>query len=243
MGRRAFWKAEKLKNLSRCGWLFLGLAALTVFTGCRLFGSGHGDGSAIRLIDAVPDAAGLRVAVDGKRVFTGCRFRADTGYQGIPPGYYEVYAAAEREGKSAVHLPIESVSALSRHRYTAVALGIASGSPRPRLLIFDDRAPAGDPTPKDQAAVSVVSAIPDAGQVDVALNGIVAFKNLRFSDRSEPLSLQASSYEWTVKEAGDYVVPLAGPSTLRLERGKSYLIVLMGRASDQTVSIQEYCDE
>lgn len=89
----------------------------------------------------------------------------------------------------------------------------------------------------------VVSAVSDAGALDVLVNGIVAFKNLQFGDRSEALPLTALPYEWSVKEAGDYVTPLAGPITLKLRGGRSYLIILMGRASDQTLGIQEFEDK
>jgi hypothetical protein len=237
-------RPDKGEGVGKTGraWILVFLAlGLIAPSGCKLFSGGHNDCS-IRLIDAVPDATALRVAVDGKKVFQGCRFRADTGYQGIPPGNYEVYAAAERAGESEIHLPIEAVDARLHHRYTALALGVATGSPHSRLLIFDDQPTSQDPVPKDQAMVSVVSAIPDAGQVDVLVNGIVAYKNLRFGERSEALPLAGLPYEWTVKEAGNYVVPIAGPTTLKMRGGKSYLIVLMGRASDQTVSIQQYED-
>src|SRR5579862_698886 len=100
------------------------MGTLAALAGCRLFPGGHSDCS-IRLIDAVPDATALRVAVDSKKVFQGCRFRDNTGYQGIPAGSYQVYAAAERGAESEIHLPIENVNAQLHHRYTALALGVA----------------------------------------------------------------------------------------------------------------------
>lgn len=226
----------RLACILAAGALLLGLA------GCRLFAPPQSSDCSVRLIDAIPGAESIRVAVDGKKVFNNCRYRAGTSFQGIPAGRYDVYAAVEQADGDGLHLPLASIDAEQEHRYTALALGLTVGAPRARLMIFDDPVRRQSPIPRNQALVRVVSAVPDAGSVDVLVNGIVAFKNLQFGDRSERLPLAALPYEWSVKEAGGYVTPLAGPVTLNLRGGRSYLIVLMGRASDQTLSIQEFED-
>ena len=212
-------------------------------SGCRLFAPSQGADCSVRLIDAIPGAGGIRVAVDGKKVFDDCRYRTGTNFEGIPPGRYDVYAAVDQSKGDDLHLPLATLHAQRRNRYTALALGLADGSPRARLALYDDSRAHLAPIPRDQALVRVVSAVPDPGALDVLVNGIVAFKSLRFGDRSELLPLAALPYEWSVKVAGGYVTPLAGPTTLTLRGGRSYLIVLMGRASDQTLSVQEFEDK
>lgn len=221
--------------------LFLPTIALFLaLPGCRLAGGSDPSDCSVRLIDAIPDAQDMRVAVNGQKVFHGCAFRSGTGFQDIPPGRYQVYAAVQGESAD-LHLPIVAVDAKPDHRYTALAMGMDGGSPKAHVAVYEDTIDP-NPIPRDQAIVRVVSAVPDAGSVDVLVNGIVAFKSLRFGDRSEPLPLAALPYEWSVKEAGSYVTPLAGPITLKLHGGRSYLIVLMGKASDQTLGIEQFED-
>ena len=78
------------KSFGLSGLLFVGaLGALSV-SGCRLNQRSDGGTAQVRLINAVPDAGGLNVSVNGQRVWKRALFRSNTGYQGVSAGTYPV---------------------------------------------------------------------------------------------------------------------------------------------------------
>ena len=74
-----------------------GVLAAVLASGCRT--GGHDDGAAsVRLINAVPDAGGLDVSVNGKRVWKQAEFRSNTGYKSVSAGTYPVQIDADGLG-------------------------------------------------------------------------------------------------------------------------------------------------
>lgn len=70
--------AGRLASLCACGLLL-------AISGCRLIAPRQSSDCSVRLIDAIPDAGGVRVSVDGKKVFNDCLYRTGTGFESIPP--------------------------------------------------------------------------------------------------------------------------------------------------------------
>jgi len=78
------------KPFSLSGLLFIGALSTLLVSGCRLTPRSEGGAAQVRLINAVPDAGGLNISVDGQRVWKRSLFRSNTGYQSISSGNYPV---------------------------------------------------------------------------------------------------------------------------------------------------------
>ncbi len=226
------WKPFGLPGLLCVGALF------TLFvSGCRLSPRSEGGAAQVRLINAVPDAGGLNVSVDGQRVWKRAAFRSNTGYQGIAAGTYPVQMDAGASG--AIRL-LHPLAFEKGHDYTVLALGQMRGGGRPaEVEVLEDEPPGrGEP---GKTALRLVNAAPGLEPVDLVVNNIVGLKAVGYGRRSPALTLDGGRYDLKVVPA-DTPDALIGPVTLRLEPGRTYTLVAMGRASDRTLSLEAYPD-
>lgn len=192
----------------------------------------------MRLINAVPDAGSLTVAVDGQRVWKRSLFRSSTGYQGITDGTYSVRVEAETFG--ATLLTNRPLSFEKGHFYTVLALGRVrnAGTPAQVEVMEDDAAGA---VTGGKTGLRLINASPEGKALDLVVNNIVGLKSIGYGRRSEALLLDSGSYDLKVA-AADTPEALAGPINLSLEAGHMYTLVAMGQASDQTLSLEAYSD-
>ena len=80
-----------------------------------------------------------------------------------------------------------------------------------------------------------------SSDLDLVVNNIVGLKAVAYGKRSPALTLDAGSYDLKIVPA-DTPDALIGPITLRIEPGRTYTLVTMGRVSDQTLSLEAYPD-
>ncbi|MDQ2798894.1 MAG: DUF4397 domain-containing protein [Armatimonadota bacterium] len=220
-------------------WRFAGVLALCalLLSGCRFGGGGHDENDvAVRLINGVPNAPELSVAVDGQRVWRHSVYRNNTGYQTVPAGTYDVNVASGG-------VPILAYKPLAFEKgqaYTVLALGLLRGGETPaEVRVFADD--AGERVPSDKARLHFINAAPGMGSADVLVNNIVGLKEVEFGRRSEAILLQDGAYDIKVNVA-DSVETLIGPVNVRLEPGHSYTLVAMGQPSTHSLTLEAYPD-
>ena len=205
-------------------------------SGCR--NGGHDGGAAyVRLINAVPDAGGLDVSVDGKRVWKKSAFRSSTGYQSVSAGTYPVTLDADGPGTT---LLTQSLSFDKNQTYTLLALGQADVGDSARMQVLPDENPA--PLAAGKASVRLVNAAPGT-PVDLVVNTIVGVKSVGYGRRSEPLVLDGGEYDLQLAAAGTAQM-LIEPVHLTLSPGRRYTLIAMGRpGSRQSLSLEAYPDK
>lgn len=225
------------KHFGLSGPLLVGALCALLGAGCRT-GSQSGGGTAqVRLINAVPDAGGLNVSVDGRRVWTRAVFRSNTGYQGVRAGTYPVRLDSASFGAT---LLVRPLSFEKGHEYTVLALGQMRNGGRPAEAQVIEDEPPGRVEP-GKTTLRLVNAALGLEPVDLVVSNIVGLQNVAYGKRSPALTLDGGSYDLKIVPA-ETPDALVGPITLRLEPGRAYTLVAMGRASDGTLSLEAYPD-
>ena len=213
-----------------------GLWPLALMTGAFLLGGcrhgGDGDTAQVRLINAVPDSGDLSVAVDGHSVWKHSPYRNNTGYQKIRRGRYQVEVAAAGPAAS------KAIEFEKDKDYTVIALGVARTTPPAFRVFADDK---GDRVPDGKARLHFINAAPGLGRADVLFNNIVGLERVAFGHRSEALLLDTGTYDIKINLTGD-VMSVIGPVSLRLESGRAYTLVTMGRRSAHGLTLEAYPD-
>lgn len=225
------------KPFGLSGLLFIGSLTALFVSGCRLTPRSEGGGAQVRFINAVPDAGGLNVSVDGQRVWKRSLFRSNTGYQSVSSGSYPVRMDSASFGAT---LLIRSLSFEKGHDYTVLALGQMRNGGRPAAMEVLEDEPVGRGEP-GKTTLRLVNAALGLEPVDLVVNNIVGLKTVAYGKRSPTLTLDGGSYDLKIVPA-DTPDALIGPITLRLEPGRAYTLVAMGRVSDQTLSLEAYPD-
>ena len=225
----------RIRKKQTVSLLLFSLTSGLLIPGCRQ--NSGSDDVQVRLINAVPDAGALDVSVDGQRAWKGASFRSSTGYQGIAEGTYGVRVSAASVGGELSNRPIVFEKG---HAYTVLVLGMVRdvGTPTQVQVLADD-APAS--VTGGKAGLRLVNAVPGTPALDLVVNNIVGLENARYGRRSGVLLLDGGSYDLKVVEAGT-PYPLIGPISLRLEPGRTYTLVAMGQAANQTLSLEAYPD-
>ena len=226
-----------MKPFGLCGLLCVGALSALVVTGCRLTPRSEEGAAQVRLINAVPDAGGLNVSVDGQRVWKRSLFRSNTGYQSIAAGTYPVRIDSASFGTTLLVRPLAFEKG---HGYTVLALGQMRNGGRPAEMQVLEDEPPGRAEP-GKTSVRLVNAALGLEPVDLVLNNIVGLKAVAYGKRSSALTLDSGPYDLKIVPA-DTPDTLIGPITLRLEPGRTYTLVAMGRASDQTLTLEAYPD-
>ena len=217
------------------GLLLLGLVVLSLVPGCRQHSDS--DDVQVRLINAVPDADALDVAVDGQRVWKGASYRSSTGYQGMAAGTYGVQVGATAGNPLLANRPMAFVKGRT---YTVLALGLSrnAGTPAQVQVLTDNDTP---PLPADKTGLRLINASPGGASLDLVVNNIVGMEAVRYGRRSPVLLLDGGIYDLKVAEAGT-ANSLAGPVSLHLEPGRTYTLVAMGNVGDQPMTLEAYPD-
>ncbi|MEO7717165.1 MAG: DUF4397 domain-containing protein [Capsulimonas sp.] len=221
------------------------LMVLSVFfvalcsTGCRRHKTVNLEsGAAVRVINAVSGSEDLTLSVNDRDAWRGSRFRSTSGYKATEPGNYSLSmatSAAQAGAASNVSVTLERGAV-----YTVLAIDPRhDGDPVRTMIWREDR----EQVPSDRARVLFVHAGPDLGPLEFLVNNIVAGEGTRFAHKSEPMLLNPGTYAFKAINAGsDDVRPVVGPTSFRLEGGRSYTVIAMGRRSTNTVSLEAYSD-
>ena len=215
-----------------------GVLAALLASGCRIGSHDDGEAASVRLINAVPDAGGLDVSVDGKRVWSREQFRSSTGFKKIAAGTYPVQIDADGPGTT---LLTKSLMLGKKQRYTLLALGQAGRGGAPaRVQVLPEETSA--PLPPGKAALRLINASPGTVDADLVVNTIVGLKSVGYGRRSVPLLLAS----------GHYTVQLAVPGTalmltdaiqINLAPGEVYTLIAMGQSSNHSVTLEVYPDK
>lgn len=223
------------KRFGPWGLFLMGVVGALLVSGCR--NSGGAEDVKVRLINAVPEAGGLNVSVDGRRVWKHSQFRSSTGYQTISSGTYPLRVDAADLGATLLVQPLT----FGRDReYTVLALGQVHGGGKPAEVRVLEDVPSDQPD-AGKASVRLVNAALDVGPVDLVVNNIAAVSSVGYGRRSASLTLDAGAYDLKLA-AADAPDTLTGPVHLALEPGRAYTLIAMGRAADQSLSLEAYPD-
>lgn len=216
----------------------LAVGALALFggAGCRNKTPEAGEAASVRLINAVPDAGGIDVLVNGRQVWKRATFRSSTGYQSVAAGTYPVTLDADGPGTTLLR---QSLSFDKNRSYTLLALGQAGGG-NAQMQALPDEPP--ERLAPGKASVRLVNAAPGTPPVDLVVNTIVGVKSVEYGRRSEPLTLDGGPYDLQLAAAGTATL-LTGPVHLSLFPGHAYTLIAMGQpGSRQTLSLEAYPD-
>ncbi len=221
------------------------LPALGLVAGCKKGGDIDDSPSAVRIVDAVQGGDSLQARIDGVALPNKVLSPSDTDFYGAQPGSYSVQVGTSAQGGSFSPVASTQVNVESGKRYTAIAYGAASSSDSVHLQIFS--APKLDKDARDQAAksgkamVAVFDAAPGSDKIDILVNSIVAFKGVAYGHRSEFIPLAALPYEWSSVPAGAGPDQTFGqPTTLQLNSGRVYLVVVEGETSGGDVHVEAF---
>jgi len=198
-----------------CGILVL-LAAAFVMSAC-----GGGDGNAtpqtrLRVLHASPDAPNVDVYADGAKVLANVPYPALSQYLSLPAGQHRIQVNAAGTTTTVIDV---SPTLVANTAYTAIAAGfLANIEP---LLATD----ATTAAPSGQARLRVIHASPDAGPVDVLVNGQVVLSNVAFGAISNYLSVPAGTYTVEVNAAGTSTTAITASVTLAAQSNYSAVAI------------------
>ena len=217
--------------------LAVGALVIVGVSGCRNKTPDAGDMASVRLINAVPDAGGLDVSVNGRQVWKQATFRSSTGYQSVSAGTYPVTLDADGPGTT---LLTQSLSFDKNRSYTLLALGQAGGG-NAQVQVLPDEKP--ERIAPGKASVRLVNAAPGTPPIDLVVNTIVGVKSVEYGRRSEPLALDGGPYDLQLAAAGTAAM-LTGPVHLTLFPGHAYTLIAMGQpGSRQSLTLESYPDK
>ena len=191
----------------------------------------------VRVIHALADGPAVDVYASNVKIVSGLAYKADTGYLAALPGTFTVRATAAGSNETAYGpAPVTLAGGTD---YTVVVAGSVTGKNVQPLILTDDKAP---PLP-GRARVRVVhAAAPDAPPVDLLLNDRVAISNLKFGQATGAYAeFPAGTYQLKVASVGGETVVL-GPLPLALASGRTYTVLVLGRAADRTLNVQTLTD-
>ena len=121
-----------------------------------------------------------------------------------------------------------------------LALGQMRNGGRPvEAQVLEDEALGQVETGK--TTLRLINAAQGLEPIDLVVNNIVGLEKVAYGKRSSALTLDSGRYDLKIV-AADTPDALAGPITMRLEAGRAYTLVTMGRSSDGTLSLEAYPD-
>jgi len=198
-----------------CGILIL-LGAAFVMSAC-----GGGDSSTtpqarLRVLHASPDAPNVDVYVDGTKVLPNVPYPALSQYLSLAAGQHRIQVNAAGTTTTVIDA---SPSLGANAAYTAIAAGfLANIEP---LLATDETAAAAT----GQARLRVIHASPDAGPVDILVNGQVVLSNVAFGAISNYLSVPAGTYTVQVNATGTSTTAITATVTLAAQSNYSAVAI------------------
>jgi hypothetical protein len=177
------------------------------------------DTAKVMAIHASPDAPGVDLYVDDKKVGTNLTFPNNTAYLTVEAGTRNIKVKAT----GTTVTPIDAdVDVIKNKSYSVFAVDVLA-SIEPLVLEDNLAAPAAG-----KAHLRFIHLSPDAPAVDIALDGgAVVIPNVAFKEYTAFLPLDAGVYDLEVRVAGEATVALdLDPVTLTA--GKIYTVWAKG---------------
>ncbi len=219
-------------------WSAAGLSTLIVGAACLMSGCGGSSNNGttnaqVKSYDAIPNGGTAAVTVSGGLNATVTAFNG-SAYVFATPGLQN--ASFTLTGPPTFTSPNYATSINSSAYYTAILVGrddVASNDARAPQLVL-----AGDDQTSPSSAdsrIRVVNAAPDAGNVDVLVNGVNTAPNTAYPSFTSYSELAAGSATITVRQTGSATIIV--PSTVfSTTAGHRYTIYV----TEPTVSTPAY---
>jgi len=182
----------------------------------------------IRLVHALPGGPPVDVTIDGASVAQGLAFGATTEYAALPAGDHQVQVLASGETTALID---DTVTAEAGKAYALVVLGSADA---PEAQFLDVNI---DATTQGQARIRLLNAVPDAGELNVAIaGGDNLFENVAYKATSEYRDGVPGTYDIAVSlpDSAEPVVTVPG---VTLMEGTVYDLIALGEVGGGTVTL------
>ncbi|WP_322029467.1 DUF4397 domain-containing protein [Paraburkholderia sp. J76] len=174
-------------------------------------------GARLRVLHASPDAPAVDVYVDGTKVLSDVTYPTVSSYLNVRAGSHVIKVNAAGTSTTVINV---NPSLAAGGAYTAIAANFLANI---QALLATDETTA---PPAGQARVRVIHAAPDAGPVDVLVNGQAVLTNVPFGAISNYLTLPAGTYDVKVNAAGTSTTAIE--ATLTVAAGTNYSAVAIG---------------
>ncbi len=171
----------------------------------------------LRVLHASPDAPNVDVYVDGFKELANVPYPTLSQYLSLPAGQHRIQVNAAGTNTTVIDV---SPTLAPNNDYTAIAAGFLANIEA--LLANDENSPAAT----GQARLRVIHASPDAGPVDILVNGQVVLSNVAFGSISSYLTLPAGTYKVQVNAAGTASTAISANVTV--ESQGNYSAVAIG---------------
>lgn len=193
----------------------------------------------VRIIHAGLDAPALDIYVRGEpaAVVERLAYKTATVYTPLSATRINARATASGSPQTALLGPTDLEFTPGRD-HTVIPIGSAKDGALGSLVLTDDNTPPAE----GKAKARIVHAAPDAPAVDAVAEGRTVLSNLAFGKAGGGYAeVPAGTYPLKIT-ASDGSAALIGPVPLALRAGKIYTVVMMGKASNCTLSLQVYTD-
>jgi hypothetical protein len=171
----------------------------------------------LRVLHASPDAPNVDVYVDEAKVLANVPYPTLSQYLSLPAGKHHIQVNAAGTTTTVIDV---SPTLASNDAYTAIAAGfLANIKP---LIATDETSPLAS----GQARLRVIHASPDAGPVDILVNGQVVLSDVAFGTISNYLTIPAGTYTIQVNAAGTSTTAIT--ASVALTSQSNYSAVAIG---------------
>lgn len=178
----------------------------------------------VRVVNAAPDAKALDVFADDQPIFTGVDYKSVTPYKEMQDERFtfRVRTAGQTTGEP---LAENSEGLSGGEHYTFVAIPEEQQG-QVTLLALSDKM---EPSEEGKAKVRVVNASPDAGEVNVHVQGReeALFSGVNFQSETFFTEIDPSSVNLEIRQEGRRN-PLLTVKDVNFEAGKLYTFVVAG---------------
>ena len=219
------------------------LGGIALVSGCGGGGSGNSNNAQIRTIDASANGGTATISVNGTQLSNKQGYFGVTSYQGQAAGPASVTFSLN--ASSSTTYPPLTQNFLANDYYSLILVGrsdvTAPTDPRyPAIIAIQE---AFNASYTSEAAVRLVYAAPDAGPVDVLMNGSVVASGAAYKSVSGLFSQSSGNVTIQVNQSGTGTV-LVPSQTLTLSAGQVYTLFVVEPTVSATpgYSIQEIDD-
>lgn len=177
------------------------------------------DVSYVRVFHASPNGPSVDIYVNGGLAFKNLQFKDFTEYVQLPMGEYkiEVFSAGQKE----TPILTQSIRLPEKEVVTIAAVGNFED-----LQLIPYIEGNADDLFEDESRVRIIHLSPDAPNVDVLIDGNLAFTDIGFMDATDYVQLLSDSYNLTVNLADTKDTVLTLNADLKSQ--KVYTIYVVG---------------